>query len=175
MNPLDPWVRETLPRALAYARALLRDPVAAEDVVQDCYCRLIERKDRYDLPSDGLKILIRSVTNACIDHKSREKMLLSLHSGNEETRSDPADEATPDPHQAVVGRELGEQIEKAMAGLPVGQRAAVHLTCLGYTLPEVAEMTGVTRVNAGVLLHRARKALRKELGPYLLGVDHETI
>jgi len=37
------WVRSTLPRALGYAKALLRDPVSAEDVVQDCYARLLAR------------------------------------------------------------------------------------------------------------------------------------
>jgi len=174
LNPLDPWVRETLPRALAYARSLLRDPVAAEDVVHDCYCRLIERKERYDLPRDGLKILMRSVTNACIDRKSRERMLLSIDLSGEGVAVDPADLATPDPHQEMVGRELGERIEKSMAGLPMGQRAAIHLVSLGYTLPEVAEMIGVTRVNAGVLVHRARATLKKDLGPYLPGVNHES-
>jgi hypothetical protein len=46
---LDDWVQATLPRAISCARALLHDPVAADDVVQECYIRLIQRADRYDL------------------------------------------------------------------------------------------------------------------------------
>src|SRR5439155_26473074 len=40
---LDAWVLATAPRAVAYAAALLRDAVLAEDVVQDCYCRLLQK------------------------------------------------------------------------------------------------------------------------------------
>src|SRR5262245_30361949 len=52
-DAVDAWVRETLPRAVAYARSLLRDLPAAEDVAHDCYCRLLRRADIYDLPRDG--------------------------------------------------------------------------------------------------------------------------
>ena len=42
---LDAWVLATAAEAVAYAASLLRDRAAAEDVVQDCYCRLIEKAD----------------------------------------------------------------------------------------------------------------------------------
>lgn len=93
-SDLDDWVRATLPRALAYGRALLRDPAAAKDVVQDCYFRLLERAGRYDLPRDGLKILLRAVTNACIDRRGRERVLLSLD-GEEGAAVEPADRRSP--------------------------------------------------------------------------------
>jgi RNA polymerase sigma-70 factor (ECF subfamily) len=168
-NPLHDWVRATLPRAVGYARALLRDPAAADDVVQDCYARLIERANRYDLPRDGLKILLRSVTNACIDRRSRERVILSLDGDPDDPAPEIADRRSPDPPQEAIARELAERIEEALAKLPVGQRAAIHLTGLGYTLPEVAEMIGTTHGNARVLVHRARKALEADLGPFLFG------
>ena len=61
------WVEYYLPRGLAYARSLLRDSHAAEDVVHDCFCRLLAKRDVYDLPKDGFKPLLRSITNACIN------------------------------------------------------------------------------------------------------------
>ena len=170
-DPLDDWVRATLQRALGYARALLRDPVAAEDVVQDCYTRLIERQDRYDLPRDGLKILLRAVTNACIDRRSRERTLLSLDAQADEQGAEMEDRASPNPLAVAIAHELAGRIEEALAKLPVGQRAAIHLCALGYTLPEVAEMIGTTHGNARVLVHRARKALEVDLGPFLFGDD----
>ena len=42
-DAIDAWVRETLPKAVAFARSLLRDLAAAEDVAHDCYCRLLRR------------------------------------------------------------------------------------------------------------------------------------
>ena len=49
---LDAWVLSTAPDAVAYAVSLLRDRAAAEDVVQDCYCRLLQKADVYDLPRE---------------------------------------------------------------------------------------------------------------------------
>src|SRR5207248_8790329 len=70
-DELDAWVLETAPRALAYARSLLGDLDQAEDVVQDCYCRLLAKADVYDLPRDGLKLLFKAVGNACINRATR--------------------------------------------------------------------------------------------------------
>src|SRR3954467_14628997 len=73
----DGWILATLPRAIAFATGLLADPDAAEDVVHDCYCRLLQKADVYDLRNDGAKLLFRSITNACID-RSRRRAAISL-------------------------------------------------------------------------------------------------
>ena len=108
-DSLEEWVRATLPRAVAYARALLREQAGADDVVQDCYARLIERQDRYDLPRDGLKILLRAVTNACIDYRARERALLSLDGDPDDPTGGVADRTSPDPPQEAITRELAEK------------------------------------------------------------------
>jgi RNA polymerase sigma-70 factor (ECF subfamily) len=95
-------------------------------------------------------------------------VLLSLDAAPE-TLGGMVDRANSSPPQQAIARELAERIEEALAKLPVGQRAAIHLTGLGYTLPEVAEMIGTTHGNARVLVHRARKALEADLGPFLFG------
>ena len=63
----------TLPRALAFATSLLRDRALAEDVVHDCYVRLLQKADTYDLPRDGTKLLFKAITNACIDRNYRDR------------------------------------------------------------------------------------------------------
>lgn len=166
---VDDWVQATLPRALAYARSLLRDVGSAEDAVHDCYSRLLAKADVYDLPRDGLKILLRSITNACIDRQSRQRMLMSLDAEGEPVADGIVDRRTADPSQEAIARELAVQIEEALGHLPTGQRAALHLSSIGYSLPEVAEMLGATHANARVLVHRARKMLEQLLGPFLTG------
>lgn len=53
---LDAWVEATLAGAVAFARSLLRDPAAAEDVVHDCFCRLFgPRAADWFKPKEGPK------------------------------------------------------------------------------------------------------------------------
>ena len=49
-DPLGAWVADTVQRALAYAVTLVRNRAEAEDIVHDCYIRLLARSDHYDLP-----------------------------------------------------------------------------------------------------------------------------
>jgi len=169
LDPLETWVRSTLPRALGYARSLLGDSNAAEDVVQDCYAKLIERQDRYDLPKDGLKILLRSITNSCIDLRTRERLLFGLPADQDSGESRMADSRSPDPLEETVARELEDRVETELANLPIGQRAVIHLTSIGYSFGDVADFLGTTRANVRVLLYRARKALEVSLKPFLQG------
>lgn len=170
-DELDAWVLETAPRATAYARSLLRDRHHADDVVQDCYCRLLAKAAVYDLPRDGLKLMLTAITNACINATTRRKPLLRLvrSGGDLESPEDPADDAAVAPHQSAEANELGAAVTAALATLPPNQRAAVELKGLGYSQQEIAEMIGVSVSNAGVLIHRGRQTLATLLAPYLGG------
>jgi RNA polymerase sigma-70 factor (ECF subfamily) len=169
---LDAWVLATAPRAVAYARSLLRDRDAADDVVQDCYCRLLARADVYDLPRDGLKLLLTAVTNACINRRTRRKPVFRLvRTGDDgaDVPDDPPDAAAVPPEQAVIERELAAAVAAGLTRLPPQQRAALELKALGHAQQEIAEALGVTATNAGVLVFRARQTLAKILAPYLPG------
>jgi RNA polymerase sigma-70 factor (ECF subfamily) len=157
----DAWVLATLPRATAYARSLVGRH-DADDLVHDCYCRLLARRDHYDLPADGTRLLFRLITRAAIDRYRRARPTVSLTC--EGGPRDVADDATDGPDAAAIGRELAGRIGEALAKLPLAQRAAIELTALGYGRDELAEALDVTPGNAGVILHRARLALLRELG-----------
>jgi len=157
-------VTETLPHALAYATSLLRDRDAAEDAVHDCYCRILRKADAYDLARDGMKILIRAITNACIDRAGRRRVLASLDEG-----IPAADPRAPEPAAAGMARELAEAVEAGLARLPLAQRAALEMKSLGHSLEEIAEVLGISSGHAGVLVHRARQELARHLAPFLKG------
>ena len=161
---LEAWVLATLPRAVAFARSLLRDHSAADDVVQDCYCRLIAKADVYDIPRDGTKILFRAITNASIDRTARDRRHQSLDPDSEcDGVPEPADVRMPTPADDATRRELEAALDAGLAQLPPAQRAAVELKALGHSLQEIADAIGVTATNAGVLVHRGRAALAKHL------------
>jgi NAD(P)-dependent dehydrogenase (short-subunit alcohol dehydrogenase family) len=66
-------------RAVAYAGSMLRDRGLAEEVVQDCCYRLLKKSRVYDLQRDGAKLLLRSVTNACISHNRQVRRTVDLN------------------------------------------------------------------------------------------------
>ena len=159
-DELDAWVLETAPRAVAYARSLLHHPDDADDVVQDCYCRLLAKADVYDLPRDGLKLLMRSITNACINLRTRRKPMFRLAQDDDQV-DDPADTRAPAADEGLVHKELTDAVAVALTQLPSQQRAALELKSLGHTQQEIAEILDVTPTNAGVLVHRARLLTRR--------------
>jgi RNA polymerase sigma-70 factor (ECF subfamily) len=165
-KPLDAWVHATLPQALAFAASLLRDRAAAEDVVHDCYCRLLQKADVYDLPRDGVKILMRAVANACIDWQGRGRLRVSLGL-LAAADGQPADPRAVEPPRQAMARELGQAVEAGLAALPFAQRAALRMKSADCSLQEIAEALGVSVSNAGVLVHRARQAMSEHLAPYL--------
>jgi RNA polymerase sigma-70 factor, ECF subfamily len=166
---LDAWILETAPRAVAYARSLLRNHADAEDVVQDCYCRLIAKQKDYDLANDGVKLLMRSITNACINQRTRRKPFARLISRvqGDDVNIDPLDTHAVAPAEHLQHAELNAAVKLALQTLPTQQRAAVELKSLGHSQQEVAEILGITPSNAGVLIHRARQTLSELLAPHL--------
>jgi RNA polymerase sigma-70 factor, ECF subfamily len=164
---LDAWVAETAPRALAYARSLLRNPADAEDIVQDCYCRLLAKAGQYDLIADGLKLLMRSITNASINARTRRRNWFPLFGRDDGPAEDPPDARVLPVESRLEFAELGEAVKAGLAALPVNQRAAVELKALGHSQQEIAEILSTTPTNAGVLIHRGRTALADYLKPFL--------
>ena len=74
-----------------------------------------------------------------------------------------------DPEATAASRELLDAVDERLSDLPPMQRAAVELKALGNSLAEIASILDVSASNAGVLVHRGRKALRASLGPLLPG------
>ena len=165
----DAWILATAGEATAYAASLLRDRAAAEDVVQDCYCRLLEKAAVYDLPRDGRRLLFASITNACINRVTRARPVLSLEAGESGTalRIVTADDRAEPPDAAAMRRELERALEAELARLPAAQRAALEMKSLGFSQKEIAEALKIQSGHAGVLIHRARRALGDRLAPYL--------
>jgi RNA polymerase sigma factor (sigma-70 family) len=162
----ETWVLAVGPRALAYALSLVHNATKAEDVVQECFYRLLRRASNYDLERDGLKLLFKAISNLCINLATREKTLLSLDSTSE-ADNDPfpfPDRTALRPDLILQHKELEEQVRQALQTLPPLQRAAVELRALGMSKDEIAETIGVTSTNAGVLVHRGRQTLARELG-----------
>lgn len=169
-SELDEWVLGTAPRALAFAISLLHDRDKAEDIVQDCYCRLLEKADVYDLPRDGAKLLFRSITNASINLTSRRKSMISLDTAGpdpEEGGIQVADRSAQEPEVIAMTHELEQAVAKGLEHLPEMHRAALELKSLGQTQQEIADILEISATYAGVLIHRARQMMADYLAPFV--------
>lgn len=169
-DELDAWVASTAPRALAFALTLVRSRPEAEDIVHDCYGRLLARTAHYDLPRDGSKLLFKAITNACINWTQRRSPTVSLEEAGQHGGADvcwPADRSSAGPAELAMQRELDEAIRDALGELPVTQRAVVELHSMGHSLVEIAEMLDISHDNARTRLHRGRERLAVRLRPFL--------
>jgi RNA polymerase sigma-70 factor (ECF subfamily) len=165
----DIWIQATTDDAVAYARKMLKDHAAAEDVVQDCYCRLLAKAHVYDLQRDGRKILFEAVHNACLNRLTRTKPTLSLDGleGDKSFHDILADSSARCAEEVMLDQEFTVAFEAAMSQLLPLQRTALELKLADRSLREIADEMNITPTYAGVLIHRARQALAGELAGWL--------
>jgi RNA polymerase sigma-70 factor (ECF subfamily) len=147
------------------------NPVDAEDVLQTVFLRLARRKEKLDLsPSPG-SYLHRAAVNASLDLlRSRTR---SRSVSLEEVEPFSLEGSEPSPETQYVDRELQNQIRRSIATL--GPKAAEIIVLKyfeGHSNLEIAEMLGTSQMVIGVLLHRARTRLRKQITTFREG-HHE--
>jgi len=144
--------------------------VDAEDVLQTVFLRLVRRKDKVDLsPSPG-SYLHRAAVNASLDLlRSRTR---SRSVSIEEVAFDAPQSSEPTPETQHVDREFQDQIRRSIATLgPKAAEIVVLKYFEGHSNLEIAEMLGTSQMVIGVLLHRARARLRKEIAKFMEGHD----
>jgi RNA polymerase sigma-70 factor, ECF subfamily len=146
--------------------------VDAEDVLQTVFLRLVRRNEKVDLsPSPG-SYLHRAAVNASLDLlRSRTR---SRSVSIEDAAFDVPHSSEPSPETQQVDRELQNQIRRSIATLgPKAAEIVVLKYFEGHSNLEIAEMLGTSQMVIGVLLHRARTRLRKEIVKFQEG-HHET-
>lgn len=147
--------------ALGLAQRIVRNAADAEDIVQESLTRLWVFADRWNPDTARFSSwFYRIVTNQAIS-RIRRKSTEPLDAVEE-----PSD-SSPNPHDALAGREIGEAITHAIAQLPERQRAAIAL-CYdqGLSCAQAAESMGVSIGTMESLLFRARRSLREWLAPF---------
>lgn len=151
---------------------LVRDRELAEDLAQDTFIKVLNALDRYDPQLKFSSWIFKIAYNTAIDRlRKREVDTLSLDgSPNAKTADDI--EATritvvsteESPEDYAASREIGEEIEKALARLRPEYRTAIilwHMEDRPYE--EIAEIMGIPLGTVKTFIHRARNELRKHL------------
>jgi RNA polymerase sigma-70 factor (ECF subfamily) len=131
----------------------------AEDILQEAFVRSIDRTDALQTPESATAWFYRVLRNAIIDHHRREgtrsRAFLQLAAE--------AEDQTASPDQELEGV-MCACITALVDTLKPEYGAALRRVDLdGLSVRGFAAEAGITPGNAGVRLHRAREALRRQL------------
>lgn len=148
-----------IPYLRRFARGLARDPVLADDLVQDCLERALAKERLYD-PERNLRAWLYTILrNLFINRLRRERRF----------QSEPEESLENVP----AGRVEGAQLETVLAGqvlamaqaLPTEQREILLLIAVeGLSYREAAEVVDAPMGTVMSRLSRAREALRTKMG-----------
>ncbi|WP_378943539.1 sigma-70 family RNA polymerase sigma factor [Mesorhizobium sp. ANAO-SY3R2] len=147
-------ILDEIPRLRRYARALLRDRDAADDLVQDCLERALVRLDNWRTEESPRKWLFTIMHHLFIDNMRKigrrgEASMLPIDA--DEALATPATQA-----ESVASRE----IINALQAISPDRRAALVMVAIeGFSYAEAATMLGIP---AGTLMSRISRG-REEL------------
>jgi RNA polymerase sigma-70 factor, ECF subfamily len=151
-------------RVYRVARAIVKDEMDAEDVMQQAYINAYVHLTQFEDRAQFSTWLTRIVVREALARRRRSKPE-ELVDTFEQTRTD-----RPDPeHQAYAG-ELGRLIEGAVDELPEAYRGVFMLREIeGLNTAETAETLELGEEAVKTRLHRARAQVRKSIRERLGG------
>ena len=142
---------------LAFARALVRDPEAAEDLVADAFLRLINEVRAGRAPAETRGWLYRVVANLVVSRGRRLKTAQRFLSRLIDRR------VQESPESSLARSEIRGDLLGALAALPTDGRVALVMAAGGSSGHEIAAALGKSETATRTALYRARIKLREQL------------
>lgn len=140
---------------IRYAYRYLRSRELAQDVVQDAFVRYLRNPLDYGEPRQRAAWLYRVTHNLCIDLVKRESKRGEIYSALDQSA------VAKLPIKEILAAESWERIERLLEGVSENQRMVLLLFFQEeQSYKEIADITGLSMSNVGMLLHRGLKKLR---------------
>jgi RNA polymerase sigma factor (sigma-70 family) len=141
-----------------FAKCMLGHTEEAEDIVQEAFIKLWNRRDKLDEYRSVEALAMITTKNLCLDKiKARRYPVENLENHRQFLENMPA-ETTADHSDLIHG------IHQAIKLLPGQQQMIVHLRDIeGYEFEEIAEIVDMNENAIRVALSRARKRIRELL------------
>jgi RNA polymerase sigma-70 factor (ECF subfamily) len=153
-------------RVFRTAQRITGSVADAEDVLQTVFLRLVKGQDDYDWSGNPEAYLSRAAINASLDllrSRTRSKVVAL-----DEGEVDSIVGTFRSPETVHADRELQALVREAVSRL--GKTAGEMFVLRyyeGFDNKEIAAHLNTSALVVGVVLHRARTKLRKEIGHYL--------
>jgi RNA polymerase sigma-70 factor, ECF subfamily len=148
------------PRLYGYLLRQTRDPVRAEDLLQQTMLQIHAARGRFFRGADVVPWAFAIARRLLIDsYRRRRREAKVIEEGGPEALPAPSTE------EMLHRKRLTQSLEDEVLKLPEAQRVAFELTKReGLSLREVAEVLGTTVTAVKLRLHRAHVALRAAVG-----------
>ena len=157
------FVRKYQDMAFTVAVSIMKDPLAAEEAVQDAFVKGFKNLKSFNRKSTFKTWFYRIVVNEALARVKKSKTEIVSFTNDYET--EPVDE------NAILSLHKEEQaylINEALNQLPANESLALRLFYLEEeSIKEVCEITGWSESNTKVILHRARKNMFLVFGQLL--------
>jgi RNA polymerase sigma-70 factor (ECF subfamily) len=163
---LETLFRDHHGRVFRTAHRITGSAADAEDVLQTVFLRLVKGQESYDLSQNPEAYLSRAAINASLDLLRSRTRARSVNLDDADSQSLASKLKTPEAEHG--DRELQNLVRQAVARL--GKTAGEMFVLRyyeGLDNGEIAAAMNTTPLVVGVVLHRARTKLRKEIGHYL--------
>jgi len=150
---------------LRYAFVMLRDEVMAEEMVQQVFYKLWERRTKLHIHTSGKAFLYRAVHNECLNYLKHEKHKQAYEKQSLTIAGNTCSEKTSD---RLIMTELQTKLQKAISELPEQCRNIFYMNRIEeLKYREIAEELGLSIKTVEAQISKALKILRKKLADYL--------
>lgn len=158
------FFRDHYARLCTFAHSFVKDPDEAEEVVQQVFIQLWEKRLHVDIQLSVQAYLFRAVRNSCLN-KIRHEQVRRAYADEQQALA----AESPSASGLAFKNELQEQIYKAIEKLPEQCRLIFRLSRyeeLKYA--EIAEQLGISVKTVENQMGKALRILRNELQEYLV-------
>jgi RNA polymerase sigma-70 factor, ECF subfamily len=151
-------------RLFRVARAIVRDPTEAEDVVQQAYFNAFKHLDQFAGTARFATWLTRIATHEALARLRKSGRYVEIDRMGEDDGADTLEGKEPSPEQQAFTGELRRALEASLDSLPHIYRTAFILRDVeGMSTTEAADCLEVSEDVVKMRLHRARAFLREDL------------
>lgn len=148
----------------SYAHGFLKDPDAAEEVVQEMMFRIWTGRESLVIETSLRSYLFRAVRNGCMNVLKH----LNIREEYKSFREREMGETQRSNEDEMIVSELEQKIREAIDHLPVERRKVFILSRYdGLTYGQIAEKLGLSVKTVENQMGKALKSLREELSDYL--------
>ena len=143
-----------------FARWLAHDASEAEDLVQETYVKALRGFSSFEAGTNFRAWMFRILRNAFLTSRTGLKEKTTL----EDEDADAIASTEPTPEALILAEADRDTVRMALAALPVSQREILLLCEVEeMSYQEIALTLGIPAGTVMSRLHRARKALRRQL------------
>jgi RNA polymerase sigma-70 factor, ECF subfamily len=148
----------------AYAYTIIKDDIMAEEIVQNVFCRLWEKKDKIEIQSSLAAYLYRSVYHESLNYLKHLKVRSAYSSYAQTQLKNVSDQA----EKKILLGDLEDKLNQALSELPEQCRTIFQMSRFEeLKYQEIADRMGLSIKTIENQMGKALKLLRLKLADFL--------